>query len=122
MQYLWVLLGQGLNLVPHLLSLFQLVFLSTDRHTTLSKVHTLTLSRILMCVCVCVLLLFLSLVLLRAVVKQFLVHLHKELQSVVDQTVDCPEHTQVRVIKPVRGRRWRQSQGWWAGDTHHIYM
>lgn len=45
--------------------------------------------------CVCVLLLLLGLVLLRAVIKQLLVHLHEELQSVVDQTVDRPdEHEQ----------------------------
>lgn len=34
---------------------------------------------------------FLGLVLLRAVVKQLLVHLHEELQGVVDQAVDRPE-------------------------------
>lgn len=38
-----------------------------------------------------VVLLFLGLVLLRAVVKQLLVHLHEELQGVVDQAVDRPE-------------------------------
>lgn len=37
------------------------------------------------------LLLFLGLELLRAVVKQLLVHLHEELESVVDQTMDGPE-------------------------------
>ena len=37
-------------------------------------------------------LLFLSLVLLGAVIKQLLVHLHEELQGVVDQPMDCPRH------------------------------
>ncbi len=36
------------------------------------------------------LLLLLSLVLLSAVIKQLLVHLHKELQSIVDKPMDCP--------------------------------
>ncbi len=53
----------------------------------------------------CVLLLFLSLVLLRAVIKQFLVHLHEELQSVVYQTVDCPEEEE----------QTDQSSGQWDG-------
>jgi len=40
--------------------------------------------------CLVHLLLLLSLVLLSAVIKQLLVHLHKELKSIVDKPVDCP--------------------------------
>lgn len=40
------------------------------------------------------LLAFLRFELLGAVVKQLLIHLHKEFQSVVDQTMDCPAGTQ----------------------------
>lgn len=40
--------------------------------------------------CLIHLLLLLSLVLLSAVIKQLLVHLHKELKSIVDKPVDCP--------------------------------
>ena len=54
-----------------------------------------------MCVDVCVLLLFLGLVLLRAVIKQLLVHLHEELQGVVDQTVDRPDGDSQQVITRV---------------------
>ena len=53
------------------------------------------------CVCVCVLLLFLSLVLLRAVIKQLLVHLHEEFQGVVDQTVDRPDGDSQQDIRQV---------------------
>lgn len=35
-------------------------------------------------------LLFLCLVLLCAVIKQLLIHLHKQLQGIVDQSMDCP--------------------------------
>lgn len=35
-------------------------------------------------------LLFLCLVLLCAVIKQLLIHLHKEFQGIVDQAMDCP--------------------------------
>jgi len=42
----------------------------------------------------CDLLAFLRPELLRAVVKQLLVHLHEELQRVVDQPVDRPAPTQ----------------------------
>lgn len=50
--------------------------------------------RIMTSVCVHVLLLFLGLVLLRAVIKQLLVHLHEELEGVVDQAMDSPKNSE----------------------------
>lgn len=46
-------------------------------------------------------LLFLCLVLLCAVIKQLLVHLHKQLQGVVDQSMDCPAARKKDRVKEV---------------------
>lgn len=52
-------------------------------------------------------LLLLCLVLLCAVIKKLLVHLHEELQCIVDQPMNCPAKEQ-----------GKENKSWWAGFLH----
>lgn len=59
---------------------------TTGNEKSIWKAHVLR--ECMLCV---VLLLFVGLVLLCTVIKKLLVHLHEQLQGIVDQTVDSPE-------------------------------